>query len=105
MAIVCGTDLSERSRPAVAAAAAIARRAREPLWLVHVIVGGELLEADCRVRLVAAAREMLAREAERVSGSLETGVQQGVKALLGSVVAAVLRESARPVLVVRPPAA
>ncbi len=78
MAIVCGTDLSERSRPALAAAAAIARRAREPLHLVHVVVSGELLEADCRERLVAAAGEMLAREAERVSGSVEAGVHPTV---------------------------
>jgi hypothetical protein len=39
MAIVCGTDLSERSRPALAAAAAIARRAAEPLSAVHVLGG------------------------------------------------------------------
>jgi nucleotide-binding universal stress UspA family protein len=78
MAIVCGTDLSERSRPAVAAAAAIARRARESLWLVHVIVGGELLEADCRERLLAAAREVLEGEAERVARSVAAGVQRAV---------------------------
>jgi nucleotide-binding universal stress UspA family protein len=78
MTIVCGTDLSERSRPALAAAAAIARRAREPLHLVHVVVGGELLEADCRERLAGAARELLAREAERVSDAVEAGVHQAV---------------------------
>ncbi len=78
MAIVCGTDLSERSRPALAAAAAIARRAREPLHLVHVIESGELLEPDCRERLAAAAREMLAREAERVSASVDAGVHRTV---------------------------
>jgi nucleotide-binding universal stress UspA family protein len=78
MAIVCGTDLSERSRPALAAAAAIAARVGEPLRLVHVLAGGELLEADCRDRLVAAAREALEREAERVAGSLPGAVQRTV---------------------------
>jgi nucleotide-binding universal stress UspA family protein len=80
MAIVCGTDLSERSRPAVAAAAAIAHREREPLWLVHVLVGPELLEPDCRERLLAAARDALEHEAERVAGSVAAGVQRAVLA-------------------------
>jgi nucleotide-binding universal stress UspA family protein len=88
MAIVCGTDLSERSRPALSAAAAIARRAREPLHLVHVVVGGELLEADCRERLAASARDVLAREAERVSGTVEAGVHQTV--LMGQAVGELL---------------
>jgi nucleotide-binding universal stress UspA family protein len=78
MAIVCGTDLSERSRPALAAAAAIARRVGEPLLLVHVVAAGELLEPDCRDRLAGAAREALDREAERVAGSLAGGVQRRV---------------------------
>jgi nucleotide-binding universal stress UspA family protein len=79
MAIVCGTDLSARSRPALTAAAAIARRLNEPLWLVHVLVGAELLEPDCRERLVAAAREALDREAERVAGALP-GVERKIVA-------------------------
>ncbi len=82
MTIVCGTDLSERSRPALAAAAAIARRTREPLHLVHVVVGGELLEGDCRERLSAAARAMLAHESERIS--VDAGVQRTV--LIGHAV-------------------
>jgi nucleotide-binding universal stress UspA family protein len=82
MTIVCGTDLSERSRPALAAAAALARRTREPLHLVHVVVGGELLEGDCRERLTATARELLAREAERVS--VDAGVHRTV--LIGHAV-------------------
>jgi nucleotide-binding universal stress UspA family protein len=77
MSIVCGTDLSERSRPALAAAAALARRAREPLHLVHVVVA-ESLEPDLRERLVAAAGERLAREAERIEGSVEGGVHRTV---------------------------
>ena len=78
MAIVCGTDLSERSRPALLAAAAIARRAREPLWLVHVLVGAELLEPECRERLLATAREALEDEADRVGGTVVAGVQRTV---------------------------
>jgi nucleotide-binding universal stress UspA family protein len=77
MSIVCGTDLSERSRPALAAAAAIASLAREPLHVVHVVTA-ELLEADVRERLVAAAGVRLAREAERVSGSVAGGVHRTV---------------------------
>ncbi len=80
MAIVCGTDLSERSHPAVAAAAAIAHRVSEPLWLVHVLVGAELLEADCRERLLAAARTALEREAARVARAVAPGVQRRVLA-------------------------
>lgn len=78
MAIVCGTDLSERSRAAVAAAAAIARRTREPLWLVHVLERGELLEPDCRERLLAAARDVLEEEAKRVAGLVDGEVQHAV---------------------------
>jgi nucleotide-binding universal stress UspA family protein len=88
MTIVCGTDLSERSRPAVAAAAAIARRAREPLHLVHVVVSGELLDADLRERLTAIASELLAREAERVAGTVSDGVKRTV--LVGHAVGELL---------------
>jgi nucleotide-binding universal stress UspA family protein len=78
MTVVCGSDLSERSRPALVAAAALARRAREPLRLVHVVAAAELLEPDCRARLLAAARERLDREAERVEGTLEGAVERMV---------------------------
>jgi nucleotide-binding universal stress UspA family protein len=63
MAIICGTDLSARSRPAMTAAAAIAGVAREPLWVVHVV--GEplaLLDPSVRDLVLAAARERLDRE-------------------------------------------
>ncbi len=79
MAIVCGTDLSDRSRPALAAAAAIARRTREPLHLVHVVAGGDILDAECRERLADAARGRLGREAEVLSGSAEGGVHAIVR--------------------------
>lgn len=79
MAIVCGTDLSERSRAAVAAAAAFAHRTREPLWLVHVLERGELLEPDCRERLLVAARGALEEEARRVAGVVGGEVQHAVR--------------------------
>jgi nucleotide-binding universal stress UspA family protein len=82
MAIVCGTDLSERSRPALAAAAAIARRAAEPLCAVHVLGGSELLDElldDAgRQRLAAAAAERLARVVEAVPGADGARVHQRV---------------------------
>jgi len=84
MAIVCGTDLSERSRPAGAAAASIARRTREALWLVHVVAGAELLESDCRERLLATARAALDAEAEHMAGPVVAGVQKRV--LVGQAV-------------------
>lgn len=63
MAIVCGTDLSKRSRAAVTAAAAIAGAMREPLWVVHVVDGSvPLLDAPAREKLLAAARERLDAE-------------------------------------------
>jgi nucleotide-binding universal stress UspA family protein len=89
MAILCGTDLSERSRPAVAAAAAIARRTGEPLWLVHVLVTADFLEEDCRERLQAAARTALEEEAERAAGTVPAGVQRAV--LVGHAVRELLR--------------
>ena len=100
MSIVCGTDLSERSRPAVAAAAAIARRTREPLLLVHVVAGAELLELDCRERLLATARAALDAEAERVAGTVVAGVQKEV--LVGHAVRELLAfaESEQATLVV-----
>jgi nucleotide-binding universal stress UspA family protein len=93
MSIVCGTDLSERSRPALAAAAALARRAREPLHLVHVVVA-ESLEPDLRERLVAAAGERLAREAERIEGSVEGGPRSVFRGLLRSATMRRCRPSA-----------
>jgi nucleotide-binding universal stress UspA family protein len=100
MAIVCGTDLSERSRPAIAAAAAIARSMREPLWLVHVVQGAELLEPECRERLVASARKALDSEADRVAATVP-GVHRSV--LVGQAVPGLLSvargENARVVIV------
>jgi nucleotide-binding universal stress UspA family protein len=85
MAIVCGTDLSERSRPAMAAAAAIARRLGEPLCIVHVLGGSEFLDDAGRERLVAAATERLERETEAVSGA-----PVHAKVLVGHAVPALL---------------
>jgi nucleotide-binding universal stress UspA family protein len=86
--IVCGTDLSGRSRPALQTAAALARRTGEALWLVHVAVGVELLERDCRERLVDAAYAALDREVERVAEAVPAGVQRRV--FVGNAVREVL---------------
>jgi nucleotide-binding universal stress UspA family protein len=47
---------------------------------VHVLVGPELLEPDCRERLLAAARAVLEDEAERFAGAVPKGVQHAVVA-------------------------
>jgi nucleotide-binding universal stress UspA family protein len=88
MAIVCGTDLSERSRPALAAAAALARRTGEPLCVVHVLGGSELLDDAGRERLVAAATERLEREVEAVPGA--AGANAHRRVLVGHAVRALL---------------
>jgi nucleotide-binding universal stress UspA family protein len=77
MAIICGTDLSERSRPALAAAAAIARRTHETLHLVHV-AAGDALDAGCRDRLAEVARARLAKEASALGG-VEGGARSAVR--------------------------
>jgi nucleotide-binding universal stress UspA family protein len=71
MTIICGTDLSERSRPGVAAAAAVAAAMRAPLWIAHVV--GEsvaLLEPQTREQLDAAVRERLDRETAPAPGGV-----------------------------------
>jgi nucleotide-binding universal stress UspA family protein len=98
MTIVCGTDLSLRSRPALAAAAAIAHRVREPLSLVHVVVGAELLEPECRDRLVAAARAALEDESKRVALSPVAGMERTVR--VGHAVAELLGEGEHARLIV-----
>src|SRR5574337_1171459 len=71
MTIVCGTDLSERSRPGIAAASALAAMARSPLWVAHVL--GEtfaLLQPDAREQLSAAVRERLDRKTAPAPGGV-----------------------------------
>jgi nucleotide-binding universal stress UspA family protein len=66
----------------------MARRTREQLWLVHILaehIPAERLGVDV--------------------ACLGSRGESGIKVLLGSVAAAVLRESTRPVVVVCPPPA
>ncbi|WP_242394135.1 universal stress protein [Anaeromyxobacter oryzisoli] len=71
MTVVCGTDLSERSRPGIAAAAAIAAAMRSPLWIAHVV--GEsfaLLDPQAREQLEAAVQERLDSETAPAAGGV-----------------------------------
>jgi nucleotide-binding universal stress UspA family protein len=71
MTVVCGTDLSERSRPGIVAAAAMAAATRAPLWVAHVV--GEslaLLEPGAREQLAAAVRDRLDRETAPAPGGV-----------------------------------
>jgi nucleotide-binding universal stress UspA family protein len=71
MTVVCGTDLSERSRPGIAAASAIAAATRAPLWVAHVI--GEslaLLDPETRDQLGATVRDRLDRETAPAPGGV-----------------------------------
>lgn len=71
MTVICATDLSERSRPGIAAAAAIAAATRTPLWIAHVV--GEsfaLLEPQAREQLAAAVRDRLDRETAPAPGGV-----------------------------------
>jgi nucleotide-binding universal stress UspA family protein len=71
MTIICGTDLSERSRPAIAAAAAVASAMQTPLWVAHVV--GEsvaLLDPAAREQLADAVRDRLRRETAPAPGGV-----------------------------------
>jgi nucleotide-binding universal stress UspA family protein len=84
MPIVCGTDLSSPARRATAAAAALAGRLAEPLWLVHVRQDGDGGPAD--------AAAALGREAEALRESSGIEVHPEV---VGGATDASLVESAR----------
>lgn len=68
MAIVCGTDFSARAYEAVSAAAAIAGRARDALYLVTVIDPGAVRELgpNSREKFEEGMKNRLLAEAERV---------------------------------------
>ncbi|BDG02281.1 universal stress protein [Anaeromyxobacter oryzae] len=71
MTVICGTDLSERSRPGIAAAAAIAAATQRPLWIAHVV--GEsfaLLDAQAREQLETAVRDRLDQETAPAPGGV-----------------------------------
>jgi nucleotide-binding universal stress UspA family protein len=131
--VLVATDLSDASAWAVAFAYALVAARGGDVHLLHVAApgGGEDTgEADAeltrRVQAavpVAAGREGITTHVEISRGPIVAEIcaaaerlgvdvvcigsrgESPLKALLGSVVAGVLRESARPVLVVRPPPA
>jgi nucleotide-binding universal stress UspA family protein len=88
MPIVCGTDFSERSRSAMAVAAALVPRLKvTELWLVHVLdpTTGSL-DSAAQEALKMAAQERLAKERVRLAthvGEASVRVQQAV--LVGPV--------------------
>lgn len=130
--VLVATDLSDASGWAVTFAYALLGRRGGDVHLLHVVEppgGEERSAADAelarRLRALApsgAGRERIAAHVEVVHGAVvapicaaaerlgvdvvclgSRGESALVKALLGSVVAGVLEESARPVLVIRPP--
>jgi nucleotide-binding universal stress UspA family protein len=64
MTIVCATRFSEESQHAVNAAAALARRRKEPLHLVHVVTGGLL--QSMRLQMTDTATTALNDEVARL---------------------------------------
>jgi nucleotide-binding universal stress UspA family protein len=75
MSIVCGTDFSEHSRKAVAAAARLAARMKVPLHLVHATdLGGDSLASDPSRDGITRAGMRLLLEKERLA-TLDLDVQ------------------------------
>lgn len=75
MAIVCGTDFSANTAPAIATAAAVAERMGEPLWLVHALDPTTATLNPPTVMVVERAIvERLEEEAGRLRGRLRTEV-------------------------------
>ncbi len=120
MSIVCGTDFSEPGAQAVAVAAALAPRLKEPLSLVHVgslaePVRDRLREEADRLRHVGVAveetllsgepDEAIVEHAEKTGTHLVVlsalGHRSAARWLLGSVAERIARTCPIPVLVVR----
>ncbi len=82
MAIVCGSDLSEKSRDAAIAAAALARRLREPIVLAHAVGDAAFVGYGlAREPLLERARERLEAEIAhldlRASADVRAAVLEG----------------------------
>jgi len=74
MTIVCGTNFSENATQAARAAAAIAKRVREPLKLVHVL-GQGVADLPALAVLYEPFRELLATQAKKLSQEFEIEVE------------------------------
>lgn len=71
MTILCGTDLSEPSRAAIRASAALAGALDEPLWIAHATGDtGASLDGPLREMLRSAAATSLEREASGIAAVL-----------------------------------
>lgn len=106
MAIACGTDFSEHSREAVAAAAVLARRL-EALAPAEAVERGidtevEIVADDDVAEAIFETAERLEVDATCLSSHGRSGIS---KAIAGSVSQRVLTESRRPLFVIRPPRA
>jgi nucleotide-binding universal stress UspA family protein len=89
MPIVCGTDLSESSHGALAAAVAIAtRRGDERLIVVHVLDAAAAEDEDAREVLLAAATRRVEAEAQRAAAGTTLHVRAEV--LAGPAVATLI---------------
>jgi nucleotide-binding universal stress UspA family protein len=79
MTIVCGTDFSLAAAPAMTAAAALASRTGDDIWLVHVLEGSIAVSKDgIRDALETAAQRGLEAEAKRIGDSSGTTVRTAV---------------------------
>lgn len=92
MAIICGTDFSDWARSAQLAAASIAGKLNEELWLVHVLEPDvETMEAGARQKVMDLLQQRLAAEAAHLKPLTKAPVQTSVMAGKAS---AVVREFA-----------
>jgi nucleotide-binding universal stress UspA family protein len=83
MAIVCGADFSASGAAAVRAAAALAARLGQPLWLVHVVDGSiQRLDSRAKDLLLSAAATRLQEEAQRLRACVRRRLH--TKVLVGS---------------------
>jgi nucleotide-binding universal stress UspA family protein len=101
MAIICGTDFSAQGSTAVRAAAALAGRLRQPLWLVHVLDDAiEALDTRARDLLVSAAESRLRAEARHLGVAVRRHAR--TKVLVGRPAEALssLPDAGEPALVV-----
>lgn len=93
MAIVCATDFSEWGKAAEEAAAAIAGRLGEPLWLVHVQEPDvQVMDAATTDKVRSVLEERLVQTAARLAPTAKSVVQTALKS--GRVVPA-LRQFAQ----------